>query len=191
MNNLNIQIFKYLNSFAGQNVFLDKTIVFFATTFSTILIILAVLFLLFHKEKFKLESPFSSIIKFKRKISEIIVVFVASGFAWILSKIIKTIITAPRPYLVFENIKTLFPYGGYDSFPSGHATFFAGLAMALYLYHKKVGIIFFIGALLIGVARIMAGVHFPVDILAGYAIGIFISYTINLNYRKVIAKTKI
>jgi membrane-associated phospholipid phosphatase len=56
------------------------------------------------------------------------------------------------------------------------------LAFALYFNHKKVGLpaqagywfIFF--ALLIGVARIMAGVHFPIDILGGFVLGFLIAF---------------
>jgi len=68
------------------------------------------------------------------------------------------------------------------SFPSGHATDSAGvilaiaLATAMYIFRKPVArwISVFVGALLtgaIGVSRLALGVHWPTDILAGWALG--------------------
>ena len=75
----------------------------------------------------------------------------------------------------FENVKALF-YPTDFSFPSGHSTLFMAIAVAIFLCHKKVGCWFVLFAFLIGVARIMAGVHFPVDILGGFLFGAIISY---------------
>ena len=60
----------------------------------------------------------------------------------------------------------------FQSFPSGHAAIFFAIAMAIYFFNKKLGIVFFIGAVLIGFARIFTGIHWPSDVLAGAIIGI-------------------
>jgi len=91
--------------------------------------------------------------------------------AWGASRAIKYFYPSPRPFEVFDNIKLLFTHGGGDSFPSGHATFFMALAIALSAYHKRLGIVYIFGALAIGLARVIAGVHFPIDIIAGYILG--------------------
>ena len=57
------------------------------------------------------------------------------------------------------------------AFPSSHATVFAALGMAIYLRDKKAGRWFLAGAVVIGLARIVAGVHYPLDILAGFLLG--------------------
>jgi undecaprenyl-diphosphatase len=75
----------------------------------------------------------------------------------------------PRPPVVLH-ITSLFPETTY-SFPSGHAVFFFGIAVGVYLFDKKLGRILLVGATLVGVARIMAGVHWPSDILAGALLG--------------------
>ena len=62
------------------------------------------------------------------------------------------------------------------SFPSGHATFFFAMATAIYLYNKKWGIWFFVGAILISIGRVIAGLHYPSDILGGAIIGAFVAY---------------
>jgi undecaprenyl-diphosphatase len=53
----------------------------------------------------------------------------------------------------------------------------------MYLVNKKVGIYFIIGALFVGLSRIIGGVHFPLDILFGYIIGTSISLIFSLIFR--------
>ena len=65
-----------------------------------------------------------------------------------------------------------------SSFPSGHATFFMGLAVALFFIDKKIGYLFMFFALIIGLARIIAGAHFPVDILGGFILGSLVSVSV-------------
>ena len=89
--------------------------------------------------------------------------------------ILKHFIHAPRPFVALSNIHSLFSETGY-AFPSGHATFFGALAVAIFFLDKKVGLRFMTFALLIGLARIIAGVHFPVDILGGFALGALVAF---------------
>lgn len=173
---LNITIFYFLNNIAFQCPWLDKLIVFFATIFGVLLALAAVFFLLFHQEKSIISrEPFRG---FKQRIVEILMVFIAAAGVWVIAQLIKTIVEAPRPFLLLENVNLLLDHGGFDSFPSGHAAFFAALAMIIYFYHRKVGILFFVSALLIGIARIIAGVHFPLDILGGYILGVAVAIVI-------------
>jgi undecaprenyl-diphosphatase len=77
---------------------------------------------------------------------------------------------------VLDTANVLFEYEPGDSFPSGHATFFSALATSFYFYHKYIAIIYIVGAFLIGASRIAAGIHWPLDILVGYALGGVIGY---------------
>lgn len=172
---MNIDIFYFLNNFALQYLWLDKTIVFFAAIFGILLVLAAAFFLLFHHDKSITGRPFISI---KQRIGETIIVFVAAGGAWVLAHLIKSIFETPRPFLLLKDVNLLLDYGGFDSFPSGHAMFFAALATSLFFYHKKFGIFFGIGAVLIGIARVIAGIHFPMDILAGYILGIAFAWVV-------------
>ena len=62
------------------------------------------------------------------------------------------------------------------SFPSGHSTFFFALAATVYFYNKKWGWWFFLAAIIINISRVIAGVHYPSDILGGAIIGILVAY---------------
>ncbi|MEK7106302.1 MAG: phosphatase PAP2 family protein, partial [Patescibacteria group bacterium] len=88
---------------------------------------------------------------------------------------LKSLIHAPRPFLALPQVQALFPESGY-AFPSGHATFFSAMAFTIFFRNKKAGYVFILFALLIGLTRIIAGVHFPIDILGGFILGSAIAY---------------
>jgi membrane-associated phospholipid phosphatase len=165
--------FSYLYSFAHRSVFLDNLIVFFASYFPYIVIFLAGIFLLFHHEIFGSREPLK---QFMEKWKEFFVSFFAGMAAWIAAQALKFFIHTSRPAgdLLLQT-KALFLADGY-AFPSGHAAFFFGLAQSIFFFHKKAGYIFFLFALLISIARVMAGVHSPLDILGGAVLGIALAY---------------
>ncbi|MDO5091302.1 MAG: phosphatase PAP2 family protein [Cardiobacteriaceae bacterium] len=62
---------------------------------------------------------------------------------------------------------------GSASFPSGHSTFAAAFALLFILRHPRPAVIV-AGALFIlamGWSRLLLGVHYPVDVLAGWSVG--------------------
>ena len=168
---MNDTIFFFLYGLAHQSKIFDAIVVFFAVYFPYIVIILAGLFLLFHHEVFGAAEPFQV---FMQKKKEILLSFFAGVVAYLVASILKIFVHTLRPFMAFTNVHSLFPETGY-AFPSGHATFFMALAVSLFFYHKKTGYIFMFFALLIGIARVIAGVHFPVDILGGFIIGALVS----------------
>ena len=172
---MNIIIFQYLYSFAHQSSGGDKVIVFFAHIFPYIVILLAVIFLLFHHDVLTTTSPLKSL---TRKWKEILLVFFSGIFAWCLTFLLKVVIAENRPFLIIKKIQPLLTEIDF-SFPSGHATFFMALAFAIFFAQKKLGYLFMFFALIIGVARIMAGVHFPIDILAGFIFGALIALVVD------------
>jgi len=158
---LNNQIFYFFYNFAHMSLFLDKVIIFFAQTFPYLVIAGAIVFLLLHHEIFHKKESFKELMQ---KWQEIVIVFFSGILAWCLANALKILISTERPFVALTNVHNLISESGF-SFPSGHATFFMALAVALYFSHKKVGSLFVLFALLIGLARIAAGVHFPIDIL--------------------------
>jgi undecaprenyl-diphosphatase len=181
---MNNQIFFNLYNLAHQSVFLDWLIVFSASLFGLIMVFLAIIFLFFHTDgKFDYRQPF---LQLKNKTKEIAQVFFSGIFAYILANVIKHFIISPRPFILFENIKPLFLHGAMDSFPSGHATFFSALAVSLFLKHRRIGIYYIFVALIVSLARVIVGIHFPIDILTGFILGIIIALFFNLifNFKK-------
>jgi len=149
-----------------------------------------VIFLLYHHEVLPLKKNsddkgvWDSFRILKQKWKEITLVFFSGIFAWSIATVLKIIFHTPRPYMALENVIPLVDKTDF-SFPSGHATFFMALGVAIFLCHKKAGYYFIISALIIGIARIIVGVHFPVDILGGFFLGAVIAYFVRVVYDKV------
>lgn len=164
---MNNTIFYFFYNLAHQSNFFDYVVIFFGFWFPYIVIGLAGLFLIFYRKSWR----------------ESFLVFFSGGLAVFFDLILKNLIQIPRPFLALNNIQTLFPEAGY-AFPSGHATFFSALAFSIFFLNKKTGLsaqagyVFMFFALLIGIARIIAGVHFPIDILGGFALGALVAYAV-------------
>lgn len=172
---MNDLIFSFLHNLANKSSSFDVMVIFFAEYLPYMIIIFTIIFLFFHYEIFQKRYPLKAYI---RKIKEIILVFFSGIFAWFLANLIKIIIKVPRPFLSLDDVFPLLDKTDF-SFPSGHATFYMALAFSFYFIHKKISYFLFFCALVIGIFRIIAGVHYPLDILAGYFLGILISYLLN------------
>lgn len=158
-------LFNTFYQFAHRSSFIDSVINFFATDLGYLLILLL------------LTRAFFSV----NRRSDLKWIFTAglSGLsAWGVATIVKLLISAPRPFLVLSDVAPLFPKDN-DSFPSGHAAFFGGLAFSLVLSKAPGAPWYALGALLIGLARIAAGVHWPADIITGFLIGFVLAYIMN------------
>lgn len=75
-----------------------------------------------------------------------------------------------RPF-VTEHIRPMFAHPADNGFPSDHATMAMFLAVCVLFYAWRWGIVLLVNALLIGTARVLAHVHSPLDIAAGFLIG--------------------
>ena len=82
----------------------------------------------------------------------------------------------PRPFLALK-ISHLITNSTY-SFPSGHTTFLFALATATYFFHKKLAYFLFISGVIVGLARVASGVHYPSDILGGVLLGIIAGFVV-------------
>lgn len=172
---LDTWLFYFLNTLAGQSPFLDGVIVFFASYLAYILIILFLALVFFsHYPKWK-------------KL-ELFLVTGASALVarFGVTELIRFFYHHPRPYTVLP-VQHLLSDSSW-SFPSGHATFFFALAMAVYLYNKKWGTGFFLAALLITVSRVIAGIHYPSDIIGGALIGILVAFATFYAARRIVEK---
>lgn len=114
------------------------------------------------------------IVKYKRKILPLTLLFFSGFFSWLTTLVLKQVFMVPRPFV--ELSLTPVVYESDFSFPSNHATFFAALAFTSFYLDRKVGIVMTVFAFLIGISRLILGVHTPVDILAGFCVGAAISF---------------
>jgi undecaprenyl-diphosphatase len=64
----------------------------------------------------------------------------------------------------------------WSSFPSDHAAVFFGLATAIWLAHRGAGRLAFLLVIVMNLARIYCGFHYPTDIISGAMIGVLGAY---------------
>lgn len=100
-----------------------------------------------------------------------ITAFFAGLLAWLSSELIKSLIPATRPFQInaFPPLTLTIPNS--HTFPSSHTAFAFGVSIWIFLKNKKLGVVYLIAALLVGWGRILANVHYFVDILGGAALG--------------------
>jgi undecaprenyl-diphosphatase len=154
---MDLYLFEKINGLVYESKALDYIGMFLADFYQYIIGAIIIVLLLWKKNRIMVLSAAISVFLSRLVIAEII----------------KTIVQRPRPYMVLETAnKIITENSDFKSMPSGHAAIFFALAMAIYFYNKKLGIFLFASAILISLARIFCGVHWPSDILVGAAIGI-------------------
>ncbi|MDP3727351.1 MAG: phosphatase PAP2 family protein, partial [bacterium] len=68
---------------------------------------------------------------------------------------------------------------------SGHAAFFFALAAVVGRYYPKTSVLFYAAAFSLAVSRVVAGIHWPSDILGGAVVGIAVGLLTHSIYRKL------
>ena len=97
------------------------------------------------------------------------------ALAWGIAETIEIIFPTLRPFQSQNLIPLTLTIPGDGAFPSGHTALAFALATTILKHDRKIGILYLIMAGLVGVARIMAHVHYPIDIFGGAVIGVIIS----------------
>ena len=118
---------------------------------------------------------------FGKKKGRITVLLLVLGIALsdqLCNNVLKPLIERIRPCNVLENIHLLVNCTRAYSFPSSHAmNIFTGCLLLSYSY-RKMRVLLLIVAILVSYSRIYVGVHYPFDVLAGVALGIFCAFVI-------------
>ncbi|MEW6617094.1 MAG: phosphatase PAP2 family protein [Patescibacteria group bacterium] len=150
-------LFGIFHKLLGVSGILDVLFVFLSKYLAYIVCIAVVIFLLLHKN-------------LKERFYMFFFVVLSLIFSrGILTEVIRYFYLKQRPFESLGFVPLLEESS--HSFPSGHAAFFFALAFALWLFDKKWGKWVFVFAIVNGCARIIAGVHWPLDIIGGFVVG--------------------
>lgn len=79
-----------------------------------------------------------------------------------------------RPF-VAGGFLPLIPHSPDNGFPSDHVLLSSALAMVIFYYKQKSGLIIMTLSILVGISRVLAGVHHSIDIIGSIVISIIIS----------------
>lgn len=96
--------------------------------------------------------------------------------AWGLASMVKALFPSERPFEVLglSPLTATLPQDG--SFPSEHTASAWALAATVWQHDRKVGALFILGALGVGIGRVLSMAHYSHDVLGGMIIGICVAY---------------
>ena len=94
----------------------------------------------------------------------------ASGF--VILSLLRKKLNAPRPYEVWEIVPLLDRDSPGQSMPSRHVFSATIISMACLHASLAVGVILLLLSAILGLVRVLGGVHYPKDVLVGYACGL-------------------
>jgi undecaprenyl-diphosphatase len=156
---INLTLFKFIHDLSGKFWLFDWIGIFLAEYLGYILVLIAAIFLI--KEKsWRQRIYFFSL--------SALSVILARG---VITEIIRFFYPQDRPFMALQ-FQPLISHEVSFSFPSGHATAYFALALAVFYINRKWGWRFLATALIMGLARIYVGIHWPLDILVGALIGL-------------------
>jgi undecaprenyl-diphosphatase len=170
----NLTIFNLIHDWSGHFVFADITAIFFAEYLPYLLVagfLVLVLYRSGSRRKFYLFAEGA------------LAVILARG---IVTEVIRFFYNVPRPFALLGFSPLIAESGA--SFPSGHMAWFFALALVIWFADRKWGFWYFVLAALMGIARIYAGVHWPLDILGGIVVGLASGWFVHWLFRGVRAE---
>jgi undecaprenyl-diphosphatase len=96
---------------------------------------------------------------------------------------LKAVSDRARPPLRYPEPKTLVPVPHDHSFPSGHAaTSFAAATMLSFAFPRLAPALYVLAAA-VAFSRVYVGVHYPLDVIGGAALGVLVAIALRLLVR--------
>ena len=162
MNGFDLPVFNFFHSLSGKFWLIDWIWIFFAE-YVPYFLVFAAAYLIFQERGRKRIYYFALMS---------LPVILSRG---VITEIIRFFYKRERPFSSLD-FSPLVSADAFDSFPSGHAAFFFALALSVYFLNRKAGRWFFAFVCLMALARICAGIHWPLDVLFGAVIGLLSAF---------------
>ena len=96
------------------------------------------------------------------------------AFGFVLLTLVRKWINQPRPYETWEIVPLLDKDSPGNSMPSRHVFSATIISMACLHANLPVGLVLLVLSALLGFVRVLGGVHYPKDVLVGYACGLLL-----------------
>ncbi|NEB76827.1 phosphatase PAP2 family protein [Streptomyces sp. SID14478] len=95
----------------------------------------------------------------------------AAAVAVLVNVPIRSFVERPRPFKDHDGLHVLIDGKNDFSFVSDHATLAMAMGAALFVAHRKLGFVGIGLAVVEGFCRVFMGVHYPTDVVGGFALG--------------------
>ncbi|KUO94676.1 undecaprenyl-diphosphatase [Ferroacidibacillus organovorans] len=169
MNPFDVTVFHAVNNIAGHQPVLDAVMIFFATGAPYLY---GALFII----------GWFVLPKADRDRRHGLVVSALSGvLALVINVLIGHAFYRPRPFVALPQgtFHQLIPHVADSSFPSDHAAGSFGFAFGVQKYGPRIyRYLFMVVAIIVSIARVYVGVHWPTDVIAGFFVGLISSLVI-------------
>lgn len=163
LTDLDYRLFKFFNSFAGVSPALDRTFVIFAEFTVFLIIALLAVFVLAKRQS----SRYSAVLQ----------AFTAGFFSRVIfDSLVYIFFFRARPFVSAIVNQLMYHNPLEPSFPSGHASIMFAMAFSLFFASRKWGIAYLILALISSLSRVVAGIHYPMDVISGILIGLMSAF---------------
>ena len=96
------------------------------------------------------------------------------AFGFVLLTLVRKWINQPRPYETWEIVPLLDKDSSGNSMPSRHVFSATIISMACLHANLPVGLMLLVLSAFLGFVRVLGGVHYPKDVLVGYACGLLL-----------------
>jgi undecaprenyl-diphosphatase len=96
---------------------------------------------------------------------------ISAGLAVLLNIPVREFVHRPRPFVTHHGLDVLAHGGGASSFASDQAALTMAVAVGLFLVHRGLGAVAGGLAVAQGLASVYMGVHYPSDVIGGFALG--------------------
>jgi undecaprenyl-diphosphatase len=163
MNPFDLTLFNFIHAPAGRWFLLDWLDIFVAV-YLAYLLIAGFIYLLIKEKNIK-----------KRAYAlawAVLALIVSRG---IITELIQLFWNRERPFSAL-GIESVFNHANVQSFPSGHMAAYATFILPVFYLNRKWGWAYLGSVIAMGVARVYGAVHWPTDILGGFAIALAVSY---------------
>ncbi len=115
-------------------------------------------------------------------------VFLSVAISSLIANILKIAVGRARPTQYEEwgtfGFSPFHAEFNFESFPSGHSTVAGAFMAALALLLPRYRFFFLIAGLWLGMARVIIGVHYPSDVVAGLAFGAWTSFVMAIVFSR-------
>lgn len=99
--------------------------------------------------------------------------------AYVVSFVVKMGFAEQRPCRTLHgvgHIVSACPALGDYSFPSNHAVIAGAAAVAIWRFHRGLGVLAMVNAVVVAASRVYIGVHYPHDVVAGLLLGALVAW---------------
>ena len=161
------QVFLWINGLVGRFAPLDRVVEWIASDYLVPVSLALTLIGMWFMGRDRLER--------QRHQIGVFAALTAMGLSSLAVFIVNVFYFRDRPF-VDHDVALLFYRPTDSSFPSNVVAATFGIGAAVWVVNRRLGTAVLVGAAVLGVSRVYAGVHYPLDVLAGAAIGVVVAF---------------